>query len=79
MVEPTAVKMVDDLDAKMAARLVDELEQNSAVLMVEMMAALMVYEWAVWKDCSIVEPTAVTMIEPTAVTMVDDLDAKMAA
>jgi len=51
--------------------------------MVEMMAALMVDEWVVWKDCSIVEltavtmvePTAVMMVEPTAVKMVDDLDA----
>ena len=47
--------------------------------MVEMMAVLMVDEWVVWKDCSMVEPTAVTMVEPTAVTMVDDLEAKMAA
>ena len=43
-VEPTAVTMVDDLDAKMAAGLVVELEQKSAVLMVEMLAALMVDE-----------------------------------
>ena len=43
----------------------------SAVLMVEMMAALMVDEWVVWKDSS--------MVEPTAVMMVDDLEAKMAA
>ena len=49
----------------------DELEQNSAVLMVEMMATLMVDERVVWKDIS--------MVEPTATTMVDDLDAKMAA
>ena len=54
--------MVDHLDAKMAAWLAEELEQKSAALMVEMMAALMVDEWAVWKDCSIVEPTAVTMV-----------------
>ena len=47
------------------------MEQMSAVLMVEMMAALRVVEWVVWKDCS--------MVEPTAVTMADDLDAKMAA
>jgi hypothetical protein len=47
------------------------LEQKSAALMVEMMAALMVDERVVWKDSS--------MVEPTAVTMVDDLDAKMAA
>ena len=39
----------------------------SAVLMVEMMAALMVDEWVVWKDSS--------MVEPTAVTMADDLEA----
>jgi hypothetical protein len=39
--------------------------------MVEMMAALMVDERVVWKDSS--------MVEPTAVTMVDDLVAKMAA
>ena len=43
----------------------------SADLMLEMMAALMVDEWAVWRVC--------TMVEPTVVTMVDDLDAKMAA
>ena len=47
------------------------MEQMSAVLMVEMMAALMVDEWAVWRVC--------TMVEPTAVTMAEDLDAKMAA
>ena len=55
------------------------MEQKTAVLMVEMMAALMVDDWAVWTDCSMVEPMAVTMVEPTAVTMVDDLEAKMAA
>jgi len=51
--------------------LFDELEQKSAALMIEMMAALMVDEWVVWKECSVVEPTTVTMV--------DDLDAKMAA
>jgi hypothetical protein len=39
--------------------------------MVEMMAALMVDEWAVWKDGS--------MVESTVVTMDDDLDTWMSA
>jgi hypothetical protein len=47
--------------------LADELEQKSAVEMVEMMAALMVDEWAVWKDGS--------TVELKALMMVDDLDA----
>ena len=48
-----------------------ELEQKSAALIVEMITAPMVDEWVDWKDCS--------MVEPTAVMLVDDLDAKMAA
>ena len=71
IVEPTTVTMVDDLDAKMAALLADELEQKSAALMIEMMAALMVDEWVDSKDCA--------NLEPTAVMLVDNLDAKIAA
>jgi hypothetical protein len=40
---------------------------KSAAVMVEMTAALMVREWAILKDGS--------MVESTAVTRVDDLDA----
>ena len=40
---------------------------KSVAVMVEMMVALMVGEWATLKDGS--------MVEPTVVTMVDDLDA----
>ena len=40
---------------------------KSAAVMVEMTVALMVCEWAILKDDS--------MVESTAVTMVDDLDA----
>jgi hypothetical protein len=46
--------------------LAEELEMESAAVMVEMMVALMVGKWAVLKDG--------LMVEPTAVTMVDDLD-----
>ena len=45
----------------------EDLEMQSAVLMVEMMAALTVGVWATLKDGS--------MVETTAVTMVDNLDA----
>ena len=67
MVESTAVTMVDDLDALMAASLAEDLEMKSAAVMVEMMAALMVVGRATLKDGS--------KVETTAVTMVDDLDA----
>jgi len=40
----------------------DKLEQKSVALIVELMAALMVDEWVVWKDDLMVEPTAVTMV-----------------
>ena len=42
-----------------------------AAVMVEMMAALMVGEWATLKDGS--------MVETTAVTMVDDLEMQLVA
>jgi hypothetical protein len=45
----------------------EELETMSAAVMVEMMVALMVGEWEVLKDGS--------MVESTVETMVDDLDA----
>jgi len=59
--------MVDDLDAQLIAWLAEDLETMSAAVMVEMMVELMVGEWEVLKDGS--------MVESTAVTMVDDLDA----
>ncbi len=51
----------------MAAWLAEDLEMQSAAVMVEMMAALTVGVWATLKDGS--------MVEPTALTMVDNLDA----
>ena len=51
----------------MAASLAEELEMKSVAVMVEMMASMMVGEWATLKDGS--------MVESTAVTMVADLDA----
>jgi len=47
--------------------LAEDLETMSAAVMVEMMVELMVGEWEVLKDGS--------MVESTVVTMVDDLDA----
>ena len=51
----------------MAASLAEDLEMQLVAVMVEMMAILMVVEWEVLKDGS--------MVETTALTMVDDLDA----
>ena len=47
----------------MVAKSAEDLEMKSAAVMVEIMAALMVGEWVVLRDGSMVEPTVLMVVD----------------